>query len=212
MRILRHWVASLCVCHVLGIAFTATGWTSDIQSPSVEGCLRSQYFTAYAQEGLVRAADKSSLVLNVPVDVHSADCGAPDCYGHNMTLTLELRQIGERCEIVSARASATPFNGCEGHFPGSVSQPWTNDFAVKGAPDLLDDRLVRVELRDIGRREALLLLRDGYYFYENVEEFSTLRPELDPAELESDPTDVNNCCYGYSSAASQRWPREQKWR
>ena len=110
---------------------------------------------------------------------------------------------------MSARASATPFNGCERHYPEPVSQPWINDFAVKHAPDLLDHGLVRIELRDVGRKEALLLLRDGYYFYEEVEESSTLRPELDPA-LELDPTGEDNCCFGYSSSASQRWPREQK--
>jgi hypothetical protein len=24
-----------------------------------------------------------------------------------------------------------------------------------------------------------------------------------------DPADADNCCYGYSSSTSQRWPREQ---
>ena len=111
--------------------------------------------------------------------------------------------------IVSAKASATPFNNCRS-FPEPVAQPWTNDFTVRDAPDLLDDRLTRVELRDVRRREALLLLRDGYYFYEDVEPTSKLRPEFDPAEVEMDPTDEDNCCYGYSSSASQRWPSQLK--
>ena len=126
-----------------------------------------------------------------------------------MTLTLELRHVGERCEIVSAKASATPFNNC-GDFPVQMAQPWTNDFAVEGAPDLLDQRLARVELRDLERREALLLFPDGYYFYENVEETSKLRPELDPAEAKLDHADIEDCCYGYSSSASQRWPSQVK--
>ncbi len=176
-------------------------------TPSSEaGCASSEYFIAYAREGLVRASSESSFVLDVPVDVHSADCGAPDCYGHSMTLMLELRHVGERCEIVSAKASATPFNSCD-RFPGQVSHPWTNDFAVKDAPDILDDHLMRVELRDVQRREALLLLPDGYYFYENVDESSKLRPELDPVK---DFADVDNCCYGYSSSASQRWQSQVK--
>ena len=211
-------IESLYMCTVFGVACAVTGGAtgaqsppeSDLTSPSVVGCTSSGFFTAYAREGLVRASSESLLVLDVPVDVHSADCGAPDCYGHSMTLTLELRHIGERCEIVSAKASASPFNNCEGHFPEPVSHPWTNDFAVKDAPDLLDDGLERVELRDARRREALLLLPDGYYFYEDVEASSQLRPKLDPVEAEVDSAAIDNCCYGYSSSASQRWPRGRK--
>jgi len=179
-------------------------------SPSVAECKKARYFSAYAREGSVLASDDSSLVLDVPVDVHSQDCGAPDCYGHSMTLTLKLRQIGERCEIVSATASASPFNVCEGYFPEPVALPWNNDFAVKGAPDLLDDDLERIELLDAKRREALLLLRDGYYFYEDVDASSKLHPDLDPVDDELDPSDPKYCCYGYSSSASRRWPRERE--
>jgi hypothetical protein len=73
---------------------------------------------------------------------------------------------------------------------------------VNGTPDLFDYRLERIELLDAMRREALLLLRDGYYFHEDVDASSKLRPGLDPA-------DPDNCCYGHSSSASQRSPREQ---
>ena len=210
MPILRRWFGGLCVCQVLGIASMSAVWASESQAPPVAGCTKSGYFTTYAREGLVLASYESTLVLDVPVDVHSRDCGAPDCYGHSMTLTLKLRQVGEQCEIVSATASASPFNQCNSRYPEPVRQPWTNDFAVKGTPDLLDDRLERIELLDAKRREALLLLRDGYYFYEDVDASSKLRAELDPVDEELDPADPDSCCYGYSSSASQRWPRAQQ--
>jgi len=202
--VLGRWLGAVCVCHVI------TGWSAESHSTSVGECKKSGYFTAYARGGLLLSSDESSLVLDVPVDVHSQDCGAPDCYGHSMTLTLKLHQVGERCEIVSATASASPFNQCEGHFPEPVARPWNNEFAVKGAPDLLDDDLARIELLDAKRREALLLLRDGYYFYEAVDASSKLRPELDPADDDLDPSDPNNCCFGYSSSASRKWPRERE--
>ena len=176
---------------------------ADRQEPSASlaGCASSRFFTLYTREKVIQSSDETSLVLDVPVDLHEADCGAPDCYGHSMTLTLKLRRVGKRCEIESATASAVPFSNCGAQQNQEGLQPWTNDFVVKGTPDLSDDHLTQIELRDFGRSEALLLLPHGYYFYENASVSSKLHPKLWSVDLD-DPKD---CCYGYTSSAARSW-------
>jgi len=181
----------------------ATAEPQDRQEPSASltGCASSRFFTLYAREKAIQASDETSLVLDVPVDLHEADCGAPDCYGHSMTLTLKLRRVGKRCEIESAKASAVPFRNCDTQQDQEALQPWTNNFVVKGAPDLSDDHLTQIELRDFGRSEALLLLPRGYYFYENADASSQLHPKL----WSVDTDDSKDCCYGYTSSATRSW-------
>jgi len=190
----------IAVAGIVG-AFIACAQPAPDPSPAPAAeCASSRFFALYARGELVRASGPASLVLDVPVNLHSADCGAPDCYGHGMTLTLELRRVGKRCEIVSAKASAVPFNEC-GIPADEMPRPWTNRFVVKGTPNLADHRLARIELRDSKRHEALLLLPNSYYFYENVKPSSRLRPELEPE-------DAKGCCYGYTNSAFRPWSFE----
>jgi hypothetical protein len=115
-----------------------------------------------------------------------------------MDLTLELATRSERCEITGATATARPFNECGVAVDGRTSL-WTSTFSALGGPNLADPRLERVHLHDAARREALVLLPYGYYFYRGVAADTPLKHAL------SGETDSPSFNYGYSSAASARW-------
>jgi len=164
--------------------------------PPPPKCVSRTFFDNYAHHGLVVASTENFLVLELPVDLHQTDCGAPDCYGHTMTLTLDLSPDAGTCMLVEARASAKTFE-CGG--PGEQTpREWTNTFTWGKPTDLASPELERLELRDPKRREAVLLLRDGYFFFENVD----ARSKLIPALASDEDTE---CCYGYTSSASRGW-------
>lgn len=118
-----------------------------------DSCQNLPFFIVYRQGKAVLKESDTEVQLDVGVNLHSADCGAPDGYGHHMTLTLGLKAKGDRCSITSATA-----NGEEWGYEGSrASEKWTNDFTVKGDPNLADPGLKEIELRDPSRKEALML-------------------------------------------------------
>lgn len=161
-------------------------------------CASRAFFELYVRDGLVEPAPEGVLQVRVPVDLHFQSCGGPECWGHDMTLRLELRHQGERCEIVRAEASGVPFNGCGVPMDIGPQSPWTNTFVVHGSPNLADPELKQIELRDPTRKEAVLLLRTGYFYYEKVTSWSQLFPSL-----EGD--DSTGCCYGHTSSATNWW-------
>jgi hypothetical protein len=135
---------------------------------------------------LKRSAD--ALLLDVPIDIHSADCGAPDSYGHTMTLVL--RFAPGTCKIEYAVGEGRPYNDL-----GPVPAPWRNTFTTTEA---LDATSQRIELRDAQHQHALLLLPDVYYFYEHVPSGAPLKPELEPEN-------AKGCCYGYMNSKFNPW-------
>ena len=148
----------------------------------------------YERRGLMRRSAPDELRLELPIDLHSADCGAPDGYGHSLTLVLRLRRDPENCSVQSAEADSNPF-GSPG---GPTVSPWHDSFTVTGKPNLSNASLPLIELRDRNTRHALLLLPNAYYFYEDVPDGGNLKPELEPEG-------ATDCCYGYSSSQFNSW-------
>ncbi|HVJ18873.1 MAG TPA: hypothetical protein VM686_25810 [Polyangiaceae bacterium] len=162
-------------------------------SSSPSACDELPLFRVYEEHGASHRRSAHRLELDLPVDLHSLDCGAPDSYGHEMTLTLVLGSVADRCVIEEAFAVGKAYGP-----PGFPSGSWKNTFTVTGAPDLASADLQQVELRDPTRREALLLLGTSYYFYAGVVDGGRLKPELIPEE-------ASDCCYGFTSAEALRW-------
>jgi hypothetical protein len=165
--------------------------------PAPDACGHLPFFNVYEQARALRRGDGATLVLDVDIDLHGADCGAPDGYGHDMELTLWLEPREGRCEILAADASASGW----GFWGEALPPTWVNTFAVQGKPNLGDKELARIELRDEAKQQALVLLPENYYFFEDVPRGAALHPRLMGEE-------DTGCCYGYTSADSERWSTE----
>ena len=164
------------------------GESSRAMVPST--CTNLPFFQKYRRLALATSARDEEIRIELPVDVHSADCSVPDDYGHRMTLLLTLNAVAGKCSIRSATADGRPFGGPA----GSSSMPWHDTYLPVNDPNLADTALGRVELRDLNTRHALLLMPRAYYFYEDVGPTSQLLPALEPEA-------ATDCCYGYTSAA-----------
>jgi hypothetical protein len=155
-------------------------------------------FELYEKNGAVVRRSAAELALHLPIDLHQADCGAPDCFGHDMWLSLRLGEEAGRCVILEAEASSTPFDSCGGPTQDPKPAPWRNSFVSAGRPDLADPALDRIELRDEARGHALVLLDDNYLFYEKVTREKNLLPKL--VDFES-----SECCGGWAYSKTSEW-------
>lgn len=180
------------------LANTDTAPVSGVSKPRRGACAKVPLLRIYELNGAVQSPQPDQIAIDVQIDLHSADCGAPDCYGHEMQLVLEVADVSGKCVIRSARGTGKPF-GCD---TGQAQESWIDSFVVTGSPDLASSKLRRVELRDAKQGHALVLLPDIYYFYENAGPKATLKPELEGE-------DAHGCCYGYTSSAAIHWRTDQ---
>ena len=155
-------------------------------------------FELYRKNAALERRSAVEVALHLPIDLHQADCGAPDCFGHDMWLTLTLGEDGGHCVILAAEATSTPFDTCGGPARDPKPATWRNSFVSEGRPDLRDPALDRIELRDEALGHALVLLRDDYLFYENVTREKKLLPRLVDAES-------RECCGGYAYSKTSEW-------
>lgn len=99
-------------------------------TPVPIACVAPHFFEKYRGAGLATSARTDEIRIEPPVDLHSADCGAPDSYGHRMTLRLTLGAESGRCRIRSAVADAHPY----GDTAESGLEPWRDAFVPVNDP------------------------------------------------------------------------------
>ena len=155
-------------------------------------------FELYEKNGALERRSATEVALHLPIDLHEADCGAPDCFGHDMWLTLTLGDVAGHCVILAAEATSTPFDTCGGPASDGALALWRNSFVTEGRPDLEAPALERIELRDDARGHALVLLANNYLFYEKVTRDKKLLPRLVDAES-------HECCGGYVYSKTSEW-------
>jgi hypothetical protein len=164
-------------------------------APRSDACRHLPLFNVYQRAGVVKERTSRSIRLNLRVDLHALDCGAPDATGHDMEVTLELRSNGARCEVGAAKARSTPFVALESETP---PPPWNDSFVASPPVNLADPELEALTLVDETTRHALVFLPHRYFFYEHVKPGARLEHRL---AGEND----RGCCFGYTGAATSQW-------
>lgn len=151
---------------------------------------------AYWRAGVLKFPSPMAATVHLVFNLHSADCGAPDDYGHYVDLELILAKGPNGCLISGASSVSDPWGQ-----PGKHA--WKNKWMVHGATILTSAGLQRIVLRDASKRHALELRRYGHFFYENVIPGASLR-----GRLRNEEDDSHQCCFGYSSSKTRDW----RWR
>jgi hypothetical protein len=184
-------------------AATPNAETAAPSNAEPHACSKLPFFDLYEKHGVLTRPAERTLAVQLRIDMHQIDCLAPDCFGHDMLLTLALGEESGRCIIATAEATSTPFDGCRDPEHVTKGTAWQNSFNVVGRPDLADRTLDRVELRDAARGHALMLLSETYFFYENVAPEKKLLPRIVDVEHPEE------CCGGYTSRATWEWTLPQ---
>lgn len=127
----------------------------------------SSFFGLYERQKAAGYDNDGNLTLRLRVDLHSPDCGAPDCFGHDMEITMNVLRREGKCILAGGVSRNTTFT-CTGDTAGALVagiHP-VNVFLPLHTSDLSDPELNEIVLYDSARNQALVLRRDGYAFYE----------------------------------------------
>jgi hypothetical protein len=182
------WRFLLCV----GLAFVGRATLAETGEP----CGSLPLLSRYVRAGIAARTDEGDVTLSLTADRHSADCGAPDCYGTKILLTLRLRAEDGDCVVQGGQAQAVDFFGLGCEDFASTSKAAAYDYEVESrAADLSDPALRQLTLRDVSAGNAVVLLPQNFFFFEGVTQNGVLHTYLDPSGTED-----TGCCWGASSA------------
>lgn len=158
-------------------------------------CTELPLLSYYRAAGAVLEQTPTVLKLDLAIDLHSLDCGAPDATGHNLVVDLALEPVGEHCWVRSGAVRATPFGAY-----GEPRKAWHDELRPDGPVDLAGANPADAVLRGVNTSHALVLTSERYWLFEEVKPGAPLHQQL--------PNEEQGCCYGFTGAATQHWEYE----
>lgn len=133
--------------------------------------------------------------LRFTADLHTADCGAPDCYGTWISIHMEPILAGS-CKYNNAVVETEDFDRCgiemDDQKPGKVTETF---FSSKGSFDLEDPQLIDVRFLSKSKTRAILISLQNLFYYENMKPGGKLN-----TRLPGDEDNEEECCWGASTS------------
>lgn len=165
------------------------------ENTGISPCSMAPLLESYAEAGFLHWGE-DSVELKLTADLHSADCGAPDGYGTEISVMFELKEDGSSCHVMRATVTTKDFMPPD-YGAIDAREYEAAEFAFEpSTTDLLDAELSRLTLRNHDQRRAIVLLPGDFFYFEDVTEDGELRTTLDPGDSEN-----TGCCWGAASAA-----------
>lgn len=158
-------------------------------------CASSPFLKRYLRSGMANMTPGGVIELRFTADLHSADCGAPDCYGTRIRIYMEPTAAGS-CKYSNAVVETEDFDHCgiemEGRKSGKVTETF---FSSKGTFDPGDPQLTEVRFFSKSKTRAILISRQDLFYYENVKPGGKLN-----TRLPGDEDNEEECCWGASTS------------
>lgn len=169
-------------------------------TPAVAGdaqqiCETPPLLRTYDAAGQLQHLPDGRLALQLVADLHSADCGAPDCYGTNLVIQMKLQKRGKACLIRDVLVSTREFFG-----PGCEHAASADNFRQekythgRRQRDLANPQLKKLTLRNRDGGRAIVLWPENFFYFPEVKPGGILHARL-PAD------DDESCCWGSSSSS-----------
>jgi len=154
-------------------------------------CTSSPFLKRYFKSGLVKFSPTGAIELRLVADLHAADCGAPDCYGTEVRISMEPIRAGS-CQYSNAVVETEDYNNCKDEMLAKDVGKINEAFVVDGpASNILDPHLTEIKLMNGSKTRAIVLSPDGFVYFEDVKPEGTLHPWLP-----SDDDNEQECCWG----------------
>lgn len=154
-------------------------------------CAQAPLFQRYARSGMVETLPGNKVRLTAVADVHSEDCGTPDCYFTKVRAVFHFAE-GPGCRVRQVDVS-TEDGGC--NHVGPQAPPKRETFFPKGPADAADPALGQLTLRSRKADRALVVLPRNLFYFADVKADAPLHTTLPTGEEGEDP-----CCWGASIA------------
>lgn len=135
------------------------------------------------------------LRLRLNANLHVMDCGGPDGYGTRLQIDLHLQAQGMQCFVALTEILSEDW-GRDARVAKTSKPSLTERFEVEGGPtDLADPTLEQLTLRSQRGDRALIVRKDGFYYYEDVVSGGELWLSLEPGGGV-----YPGCCWGATNA------------
>ncbi|MCP3064291.1 hypothetical protein LXT21_36520 [Myxococcus sp. K38C18041901] len=165
----------------------------DVKPSSSSDCSKSSLFERFGRGGMVESLPGNDVRLSVMADVHSADCGTPDCYYTRLQAVFRF-EAGPGCQVREVEVFSED-GGCS---QGAAFDPPTQEtFFPEGAADLAAPTLGQLTLRTRRGERALVLVPRNLFYFTDVKAGAPLHTSLPAGEEGEDA-----CCWGASVAES----------
>jgi len=190
---MRHRTPDLIAALLLTV-LCSSAIAGDVQ----KSCHVLPLLARYESAGMLQRAPDGTISLRLTADLHFADCGAPDCYGTNILVTMTPSHDKDGCSIREALVRTQDFveTGCAPS--GSAGAPRREIyFPDSGGFDLSDRAQEKLTLRGKDGRHAIVILRENFFYFDDATPGGTLRTELPGDDAEE------TCCWGATSSAGR---------
>ncbi|MFY1830602.1 hypothetical protein ACN47A_32110 [Myxococcus fulvus] len=165
----------------------------DAKPTSTSDCAKASLFERFARGGMVESLARGDVRLSVMADVHSADCGTPDCYFTRLQAVFRF-EAGQGCQVREVEVF-TEDGGCgQG---AAFDPPKQETFFPEGTADLSASTLGQLTLRTRPGDRALVLVPRNLFYFADVKPGAPLHTSLPAGEDGED-----ECCWGASVAES----------
>lgn len=181
------------VAPLVALLLSVPGDAPRAAAPVASSCAQAPLFQRYARNGMVESLPGNKVRLTAVADVHSADCGTPDCYFTKVRAVFHFAE-GKGCRVREVEVS-TEDGGCIPE--GDRAPPKREAFFPKGPADVADPALAQLTLRTRKADRALVLLPKNLFYFEDVKAGAPLHTTL-PTGEEGEAA----CCWGASIAES----------
>jgi len=159
-------------------------------------CTSSTFLKRYSKSGLVKFSSAGAMEFQLVADLHFADCGAPDCYGTKVRISMKPNRE-DSCQYSDAIVETENYNNCKDEMSAQDDVREENEvFVVDGAAfNMLDPKLTEIKLMNKSKTRAIVLSSNGFLYFENVTPEGRLH-----TWLPSDDDNEQECCWGASMA------------
>ncbi len=157
------------------------------------------FFREYYKTNKIVKNSDSLYYLNLTVDLHYADCGAPDCYGTELKIKLNTHVDGYKCILDSTSISTKHFfdKGCTlPIFEADTVEHKYRYISEEVNLDLNDSTLPKITLRNENGPGAITLLKDKFFYYEQAKRGDSLIQRLE----NDDDTVSPNIHFGFCAS------------
>ena len=155
-------------------------------------CASGAFLKRYLKSGLAAFSPDGAMELRLDADLHSADCGAPDCHGTTIRISMKPIRAGS-CQYSSAIVETKDYNTCGEPVKVDLKKKIEVFLVDKAAFNVLDQKLATIKLMNKSKTRAIVLAPDNFFYFEDVRPKGKLH-----MQLPGDDDNRQKCCWGAS--------------
>lgn len=117
------------------------------------------------------------LTMHLHINTHSADCGTPDSFGNELLVQMTLKSDHQKCNVQDVKVTNSPWGDSLDKRLKDPAEKYENIiFSLEPGQivDLNNPQLTELIFQNLQLKQAILLTKDKYYFFEDIDKTKKL--------------------------------------